>query len=348
MPNHVENIISVDGDIRQIRDMLEKLRVDDGELGTIDFNKIIPMPKELNIEAGSRTDKGLKAYKDFISVFTLMATQNMDKLDAIPIESENAFRSKYAKDVKDDEWELGRQAWNNIRLHGYASWYEWCIANWGTKWNAYHCGEYSEFNKGDTVSFQTAWGAPHPVLQQIAKMYPEITFTHRWADEDLGSNCGERIYENGELVQNYYPEGVYATDFALEVWDYDAAELEICKNATGTKYISLENESYEFIEILNKPALFTSERLTNSDIPQGLYCYHLRSSDDGEISFATVEPSVKVNHSGSIVMKEPLNFGDDGLITLDNDSSPNFTGEEYTFGQFMNGDFDLNEGQQMV
>ena len=64
MPNHVANHISLQGDPEKIRSMLEAIQSDELGVGSVDFNKIIPMPKSLNIEAGSRTDRGLKAYRD--------------------------------------------------------------------------------------------------------------------------------------------------------------------------------------------------------------------------------------------------------------------------------------------
>lgn len=70
MPNHVANHISLQGDPEKIRSMLEAIQSDELGVGSVDFNKIIPMPKSLNIEAGSRTDRGLKAYRNFIEVYT--------------------------------------------------------------------------------------------------------------------------------------------------------------------------------------------------------------------------------------------------------------------------------------
>lgn len=70
MPNHVVNHISLRGDPKKIREMLETIKSDELGIGSVDFNKIIPMPESLNIEAGSRTDRGLKAYRDFIEVYT--------------------------------------------------------------------------------------------------------------------------------------------------------------------------------------------------------------------------------------------------------------------------------------
>ena len=70
MPNHVVNHISLQGDPVKIREMLEAIQSDEAGIGSVDFNKIIPMPESLGIEAGSQTDRGLKAYRDFIEAYT--------------------------------------------------------------------------------------------------------------------------------------------------------------------------------------------------------------------------------------------------------------------------------------
>lgn len=72
-----------------------------------------------------------------------------------------------------------------------------------------------------TLSFQTAWSAPHPILAKLAEMYPEVSFEHTWADEDIGQNCGQATYANGECTGRYYPEGSEAIIFANSVWGYD-------------------------------------------------------------------------------------------------------------------------------
>ena len=64
MPNHIVNHISLHGDPQKIREMLEAIKSDKLGVGSVDFNKIIPMPESLNIEAGTRTDRGLKLYQE--------------------------------------------------------------------------------------------------------------------------------------------------------------------------------------------------------------------------------------------------------------------------------------------
>ena len=65
----------------------------------------------------------------------------------------------------------------------------------------------------------------------------------------------------------------------------------------------------------------------------------MRTSDDGE-HFATIEPKVTVNHGGSIVTCDPLDFNCKDHIALGEDTEPNFTGQEVSFGQLMTGDYD--------
>lgn len=220
MPNHVTNIIRLQGDEQRIREMLERIQNDEYGIGTIDFNKIIPMPDSLNIEAGTRTDRGLKAYREFMK----QCERVLELYEDIPTGYEQSFRSRQT-DIDDETWELGKQAFQNIQEHGAPTWYDWCINNWGTKWNAYGYDTGAEYMDLDVLAFRTAWNAPRPILEKLSEMYPDITFEHEWADEDIGCNCGRRLYSNGEITEEYYPESEReAVEFAASVWGYDVEE----------------------------------------------------------------------------------------------------------------------------
>lgn len=80
MPNHITNSITLSGNKEKIAEMMENIKNDEVGVGSIDFNKIIPMPESLNIESGSATERGYKAYKDFMEVYTLFGTTNMDNM----------------------------------------------------------------------------------------------------------------------------------------------------------------------------------------------------------------------------------------------------------------------------
>ena len=64
--------------------------------------------------------------------------------------------------------------------------------------------------------------------------------------------------------------------------------------------------------------------------------------------FATIEPSVAVNHAGTIITKEPIIFGEEGYIEFDDDSSPNFLGDEMSVEEFLNTDFSQDEDESQT
>ena len=75
--------------------------------------------------------------------------------------------------VSDEEqyrpnYDAGRQLCTNYEKYGCITWYEWCNANWGTKWNA--CN--SSFTD-ESLYFETAWDAPEPILEKLCEMFPE-------------------------------------------------------------------------------------------------------------------------------------------------------------------------------
>ena len=345
VPNHVENLIRISGDEQKIREILETIKNDEYGIGTVDFNKIIPMPKSLDIECGSRTDKGLKAYTDFASSYA--------KGENIPIRSEQAYLKK-RKDISSEEWELGKTAYQNIKKYGYSTWYDWRVNNWGTKWNAYGYEEDHQYENDNILRFQTAWSAPEPILEKLSKMYPDITFYHAWADEDLGYNCGLREYLGGKKSGEYITDDQKeALKFATLVWNLESEEIDelfskdkilsIEEQNKEIKTQSLTDEKLEVVEILGQTALFTNGRVTDEELPDGLYKYDLREGEN--ISFATIEKSVTVNHSGTILVKSPLDFYGQRYLVLDDDTSPNFLGYSLTPEEFMETDFTQSEEQ---
>ena len=93
------------------------------------------------------------------------------------------------------------------------NWYDWSIANWGTKWNAYDC----EFG-GNGVEFSTAWSMPEPIFVKLSEMFPEIEITVEYADEDTGNNVGIMVLLNGGIVSWDELSGTKAGyDLALEI-----------------------------------------------------------------------------------------------------------------------------------
>lgn len=169
MPNYVANIVTFDGDEKRIKDMLLAVQNDEFGPGSISFNKIIPMPPELDIECGrSKTDP---------------------------------------------------QVIRNIQMYGAPDWYDWRREHWNTKWDAGGYEEDKDYSQCDKLAFRTAWHEPAPVIQKLSEMYPDIEFTHQWAEEQMVVNCGTAKYKAGVQTEYEQVEGYdERMDFSVEVW----------------------------------------------------------------------------------------------------------------------------------
>ena len=183
MPNHVTNIVRVSGDPEKVKAMFEDIKDDKIGLGSIDFNKVIPMPEHI-----FRGNLGM------------------------------AEREKYGKD----------------------NWYDWSIAHCGTKWNSYgYDGAYTpqDFD-GEHIEFQTAWSRPESVIAALAAKYPDLSFEHKWADEDFGYNVGHLEYEDGEEMFCDIPPGgsKEALEMAAEIHDVDLADEGYLYNEKTGEY----------------------------------------------------------------------------------------------------------------
>ena len=98
--------------------------------------------------------------------------------------------------------------------------------------------------------------------------------------------------------------------------------------------LALNEEELDVIEVLDHRALLCNGRIKPEQIPEGLRAYDLRHSDDGG-RFCSIEPKVGVNHGGTVLMRDVLDFGKDGYIPLDGDTEPNFLGETMTASEFV-------------
>lgn len=182
--------------------------------GKFDFNKVIPMPEELNITCGGINKMGVYCYwKETMDNIRngIDTTQNAKLLAEIEefILSEftfyktiESFTSALEGNVyygKPDEsvLENGKQFMNNKKKYGATTWYEWCCSNWDTKWNAFDCSV-----EDNIVYFNTAWSPPINVVKQLSKMLQGKKLEIVYYGE-IAVN-GRLTFMNGEIVEEEY------------------------------------------------------------------------------------------------------------------------------------------------
>ena len=168
----------------------------------------------------------------------------------------------------------------------------------------------------------------------------DVRFDDHWLDTLLTQNEGKRLVERlGACITDY---GILSArgGHLFEPVPVEAPEAKELKTQAMT------DEKLEVVEVLGQTALFTNGRVTQKELPDGLYKYDLREGES--IAFATVEPSVAVNHAGTIITKEPIIFGEEGYIEFDDDSSPNFLGDHMSVEEFLDTNFDQDEDESQA
>ena len=234
MPNHITNKLEIIGTDEQIKKVLNYIKVEEnigGEndacgLGTIDFNKIIPMSEDLLIEVPSNVETMAKV--------AMREEYNNNSLIA-GLEADNREHSKSPSSLDYKQWKLFIRALNNKWTYDAYYWYDWRNKNWDTKWSAY--GLLDDRTKDNIVFFKTAWSYPEKIITKLSKIFEDIEIKIWWASEDLSYNIGMRKYINGNVIDEYVPDG----------GSLDAKKLffDITGDTLEEHYM---NENYEYIE----------------------------------------------------------------------------------------------------
>lgn len=149
MPNHCTNLLSCTSG-KNIGSIIKPYLTDDGK--SIDFNKIIPMPEGI------------------------LKTSNYSIIEEI-------LKPRTPEEIEARQKEHDALQEQNLKDYGHKNWYDWCVANWDTKWNAYSCytleditSPFELLNKIDGIhdlGFQTAWSPPINVIRELAKLTGE-------------------------------------------------------------------------------------------------------------------------------------------------------------------------------
>ena len=179
-------------------------------------------------------------YDEYVEIF---GNRVLDKL------SSDEFESIYDKycEKKDEEYqkynnipkkidtcikwpnsieELGKLLIDCKEKYGFDNWYDWRVANWGTKWNA--CD--SEYDKeSEMVKFDTAWSIPYQIISKIAQDNPEAKLDgyseeeQGWFDEYRTENGKVHITCHGDLewADDEGDETVETREEVDEVLTYD-------------------------------------------------------------------------------------------------------------------------------
>ena len=99
-------------------------------------------------------------------------------------------------------------------------------------------------------------------------------------------------------------------------------------------------ESFEEVTVLNKPMLFTGQRIDRATVPKGLYLYEVRHDDDMRGDPVQIANWIMVNHFGTLISSEPLKLTpsktvNNAYLDIDPEKDWNYEGVEATISEYM-------------
>ena len=78
------------------------------------------------------------------------------------------------------------------------------------------------------------------------------------------------------------------------------------------KGLDANTQKYELAEIDHNVVLFTNMRLDRDTVPEGIFCYDVRDSDNLDGSMAQIKPFVLVNQLGNDIKQNTVPLDESG------------------------------------
>jgi hypothetical protein len=182
MPNHCHNDLWIEGPEEEVAKLLAHVGADK-EKPEFDFDKIIAYPE---------------LFRKMDDDFPHWCNPDITDRPAAMA----AYTAKWG--TEKDGFNIGG--------------YDWCVTNWGTKWNAYEIAR-RDYDGDVCVTFQTAWAPPRPVIAALHKAFPKCGLSLEYFEQG-GAYCGGVTYLSQGDWEDYYEDerGPFAPGEADEEW----------------------------------------------------------------------------------------------------------------------------------
>ena len=171
-------------------------------------------------------------------------------------------------------------------------------------------GDLVNIRRGMTGYFPSEWNVP--------------------GDRKRNEEIAEYMNKQHELTKAQSAAMICGSMFG---WDVPGANPELYdsdgKFRPLSHYLDAKTESFDYVELFDRPALFHNCRIDPDTVPEGIYRYEIR--DDGDNGYACeIAEHITVNFMGTILTDTPidlpggwlpmddydLNFADSKPITL--------------------------------
>lgn len=80
-------------------------------------------------------------------------------------------------------------------------WYNWCVGNWGTKWDV--DAKIEEHDNDVVITFDSAWGPPEKAIYSLSRKFPYLHIVLTYCEPGMVF-AGRNAYEDGGLCDEAY------------------------------------------------------------------------------------------------------------------------------------------------
>lgn len=148
-------------------------------------------------------DRAVKAYKD---------SRLLDEFVPVPKELTETISGSYG-DAVEQELHEAREV-SNKKKYGYSNWYDFCVGEWGTKWDVGDEHTVVHHNEGmATFNFDSAWSPPvgaYEKLQELGFSVDAMYYEPGMAYAGIFDECGDEYYQfdgmSSSEVRNTIPQ----------------------------------------------------------------------------------------------------------------------------------------------
>lgn len=137
----------------------------------------------------------------------------------------------------DEQKKLEEDTARNREVHGYGNWYDYCVNEWGTKWDVGGDGMTAELENGQLVmSFDSAWSPPVAFYEKMLDLGFEVrayyyeggmNFAGVW---DNGDDDFYELEGSSEAVREQIPEALdemFCISEGMAEWEEENLEIDL-------------------------------------------------------------------------------------------------------------------------
>jgi hypothetical protein len=192
MPNHTANNVTITGPkdtVLAFTTMAKNTSQD------FSLNSFLPIPSELK---NTTSPVRIMSQSEIDDMWTEWRKKKESKCDTGPMGLHS-----YEKDAPFGLGITQETYYTLVKKYGVSNWYDWCLINWGTKWDCYNVGEWGVDSETSaaTIYYETAWSPITIFWQTISQKYPDCEFRHEFADEG-GGFLGNETIMNGRIIDS--------------------------------------------------------------------------------------------------------------------------------------------------